>query len=111
MKTEKTVSQNDITFLHKVEQGIQKNIHGHYEMPLPFKPRPSLPNNRDSALTCLNHLKRKLQRDGKYKEQYVKFMEEVIERGDAEPVKDGGSKGERWYIPHHGARHTKINFA
>lgn len=103
----KAVSQDDITFLKKVEEGIRKNIHGHYEMPLPFKSRPSLPDNKDSAMIRLNHLKRRLQRDEKYKEQYVKFMEEVIERGDAELIEDGGTKGERWYIPHHGVRHAK----
>ena len=103
----KTVSQDDITFLNKVEEGILKNIHGHYEMPLPFKSRPSLPDNKDSAVMRLNHLKRKLQRDEKYKKQYIMFMEEVIERGDAELVEDGGSKGERWFIPHHGVRHVK----
>lgn len=102
----KKVSQDDIIFLNKVEDGIQKNMHGHYEMPLPFKTRPSLPDNRSSALIRLNHLKRKLQRDERYKEQYVKFMEEVIEKGDAELVEDGGSDGERWYIPHHGVRHA-----
>lgn len=103
----KTVSQDDITFLKKVEEGIRKNIHGHYEMPLPFKTRPSLPDNKESAMIRLNHLKRKLQRDEKYKEQYVKFMEEVTERGDAELIEDSGRKGERWYIPHHGVRHAK----
>lgn len=80
----KTASQDDITFLNKVK-GIRKNTHGHYEIPLPFKTRPSLPDNKGSAMICLNHLKRKLQQDEKYKEQYIRFMEEVIERGDAEP--------------------------
>lgn len=84
----KTVSQDDVTFLN-IEEGIQKNMHGHYQMPLPFKTRPSLPDNRESAMICINHLKRKLQRDERYKEQYVEFMEEIIERGDAELVKDG----------------------
>lgn len=103
----KTVSQDDITFLNKLDEGIRKNIHGHYEMPLPFKNRPSLPDNQNSAMIRLNHLKRKLQRDERYKEQYVSFMEEIIERGDAEQVENGGSEGERWYIPHHGVYHAK----
>ncbi len=39
------VSQNDILFLEKLKDGILKNVHGHYQMPLPFKavvlnPRP-----------------------------------------------------------------------
>lgn len=103
----KTVSQDDIIFLNKLDVGIQKNTHGHYEMPLPFKYRPSLPDNKTSAMIRLNHLKRKLQRDERFKEQYVKFMEDVIEKGDAEQIVDGGSEGEKWYIPHHGVYHAK----
>lgn len=33
------------------------------------------------------------------------FMAEVIERGDAEEVKDDGIEGERWCIPHHSVFH------
>lgn len=76
-------------------------------MPLPFKDRPSLPYNKNSAMIRLNHLKRKLQKDERYKEQYIKFMEEVIERGDAEQIEDEGKEREIWYIPHHGVRHPK----
>ncbi|XP_077393414.1 uncharacterized protein LOC144030741 [Festucalex cinctus] len=103
----KTVSQDDIIFLKKLEKGIRKNIHGHYELPLPFKNRPSLPDNKNSVKIRLNHLRRKLQQDERYKEQYVEFMEDVIERGDAEEIKDDGIEGEKWYIPHHGVRHAK----
>lgn len=55
----------------------------------------------------LNHFKRKLQRDEMYNDQYVNFMEGVIDRGYAEPIKDGGSEGERWYIPYYGVCHSK----
>ncbi|KAK7906730.1 hypothetical protein WMY93_015342 [Mugilogobius chulae] len=74
-------SQDDVAFLNAVGIGIQKNELGHYEMPLPFKKRPILPNNKEMALVRLNHLKRKLQRNQDYKEQYIKFMEEIIESG------------------------------
>lgn len=103
----KTVSQGDIAFLNMVEEGIWKNIHGHHKMYLPFKTRPSLPDNKISAMIHLNHLKRKLQQDEKWKDQCVKLMEEVIERGDAELIEDSGSKGKKWYIPHHCFRHAK----
>ena len=66
----KTVKQDDITFLNKLDEGIHKNKHGHYQMPLPFKNRPSMPDNKNFMIRP-NHLKRKLQRDEKYKEQYV----------------------------------------
>lgn len=41
----KTVSHDGI-ILNKLDEGIRKNIHDHYEMPLPFKDRPSLPKNK-----------------------------------------------------------------
>ncbi|KAL7876824.1 hypothetical protein SRHO_G00034670 [Serrasalmus rhombeus] len=80
----KTVSQDYVMFLNKLGCGIQKNTEGHYEMPLPFKRRPSLPDNKNLAILRLNHLKRKLSKDQKYKEHYVKFMEDVISKGDEE---------------------------
>ena len=76
-------------------------------MPLPFKERPNLPDNRQLAIVRLNHLKRKLSRDERCKEQYIKFVEDVIEKGDAEEVHDGGKEGEKWYVPHHGVYHAK----
>lgn len=103
----KTVSQDDILFLTKLQQGIRKNDHGHYEMPLPFKERPHLLNNKQLAIVRLNHFKRKLLKDERYKEHYVRFMEEVIEKGDAEEVHDEGKDGEKWYILHHGVYHPK----
>lgn len=103
----RTVSQDDILFLTKLQQCIRKNNHGHYEMPLPFKERPHLLNNKQLAIVRLNHLKRKLLKEERYKEHYVAFMEEVIKRGDAEEVHDEGREGERWYIPHHGVYHSK----
>ncbi|XP_026015330.1 uncharacterized protein LOC113016608 [Astatotilapia calliptera] len=103
----KPVSQEDILFLDKLKNHIEKNSLGHYEMPLPFKERPTLPDNKQLAVIRLSHLKRKLLKDEGYKEQYIKFMEEVIERGDAEEVHDDGKEGEKWYIPHHGVFHDK----
>ncbi|XP_020567593.2 uncharacterized protein LOC105356562 [Oryzias latipes] len=104
---EKTVSQEDILFLDKLKNSIYKNNQGHYEMSLPFKERPILPDNKQLAVIRLSHLKRKLSRDERYKEQYVNFMEEVIRKGDAVEVPDEGEKGEKWYIPHHGVYHAK----
>lgn len=44
------VSQDDILFLEELKEGIWRNVHGHYQMPLPFKVRPKLPNNKQCAL-------------------------------------------------------------
>ena len=77
-------------------------------MPLPFKSRPLLPNNRVMALTRLEHLKRNFIKDGKYKEDYIKFINEILSRGDAEEAPSVPPENqETWYIPHHGVYHPK----
>lgn len=76
-------------------------------MPLPFKARPILPNNKALALICLDHLKRKLRQDQTYLEHYRTFMTEILERGDAEQVMTEGASGNTWYIPHHGVYHPR----
>nr|XP_017214445.2 uncharacterized protein LOC101885244 isoform X1 [Danio rerio] len=105
---DKTVSQEDIMFLDKLKVGIKKNYLGHYEMPLPFKQRPSLPDNRELASIRLQHLNKKFSKNEKYKTDYFTYMNDIIDRGDAEVVnEDEGTSGEKWYIPHHGIYHPK----
>ncbi len=101
------MSQDDILFLNTLKEGIKKNNFAHYEIPLPFKKRPPLTDDKQLAIVRLNHLKRKLSRDERYNEHYVKFMEEVINKGDAEECEDDAKEGEKWYIPHHGVYHSK----
>ena len=81
-KNDVKTSQEDLRFLN-IEEGIRKTENGHCEMPLPFKERPLLPNNHSMAMTRLKHLKRKFLKDSKYKEDYIKFMNEVFSRGEA----------------------------
>ncbi|XP_073724404.1 uncharacterized protein [Misgurnus anguillicaudatus] len=104
---ERTVSQVDLIFLQKLEHGIKQTENGHFEMPLTFKERPQMPDNRQLAETRLNQLKRKFMKDEKYKRDYMEYMSNVIERGDAEETNDNGPPGETWYIPHHGIYHPK----
>ncbi|XP_062614169.1 uncharacterized protein LOC134275907 [Saccostrea cucullata] len=101
------ISQDDIAFLNFMKENIQQHEDKHLEMPLPFKERPSLPNNKSLALIRLDHLKRKLKRDQTYQEHYKTFMRDVLERGDAEPVSSDGVSGNTWYIPHHGVYHPR----
>ncbi|KAK0143561.1 hypothetical protein N1851_018301 [Merluccius polli] len=103
----KKVSQDDILFINKMKEHIKKNNQGHYEMPLPFKERPTLPDNTHLAMVRLNHLRRRLSRDKTLHEHYTHFMREIIDRGDAEETKEDGIKGETWYLPHHGVYHAK----
>ncbi|KAL3973900.1 serine/threonine kinase 17 [Sarotherodon galilaeus] len=106
-KDNKSVSQDDILFLNMLKEGIYKNTEGHYEMPLPFKERPLLPDNKQMATVRLQSLKTKLSKDQRYKEQYIKFMSEILEKGDAEEVQNEAKEGERWFIPHHGIYHPQ----
>lgn len=52
-------------------------------MPLLFKAHPHLPQNKKLALVRLKHLKRKSDKDAKFKHDYVRFMEGVFKESDA----------------------------
>ncbi|KAK3727738.1 hypothetical protein QZH41_005197 [Actinostola sp. cb2023] len=64
------------------------------------------PCNRKYAETRLNQLKRRLDRDPKYKKDYVAFVNDMIKNGYAEPA-DPSNTQRSWYIPHHGVYHPK----
>ena len=104
---ERSISQEDIQFLKILKEGIHQNDCGHLETPLPFKARPYLPDNKKLALIRLKHLKRKLDRNPKFKQDYVKFMEGVFRDGDAESSDMQSEAGHVWYIPHQGVYHPK----
>ena len=108
-KNDKKTPQEDLDFLKIMEEGIEKTGNRHYEMPLPLKERPIFPDNHSVAMIRLEHLKRKFLKDLKYKEDYAKFMDEVLSRGDAEEAPVLAQEGVKWYIPHHGIYHPKKN--
>ena len=53
-KDSKMTSQEDLQFLKIIQENIEKTEDGLYEMPLPFKKRPLLPDNRTTAVTDLS---------------------------------------------------------
>ena len=55
-------------------------------------------------------VKQKFLKDSKYQEDYVKFMNEIVSRGNAEeaPVL-AQQERVKWYIPHHGVYNPKKN--
>ena len=87
-------------------ESIHKREDNHYEMPLPFREvKPVMPCNKKLAERRLNQLKGRFKKDAKYKEDYVRFMQKMLEDGHAEVApKDHGTV---WYIPHHGVYHPK----
>ncbi|XP_028298181.1 uncharacterized protein LOC114460481 isoform X2 [Gouania willdenowi] len=106
---ETSISQEDLRFLTKLQQGIKQKQDGHYEMPLPFKSdRPNLPNNKSSAMQRLSSLERRFKKDQRYYTDYVNFMKDIIARGDAEKVPEKElCNTPAWYIPHHGVYHPQ----
>lgn len=112
------LSKEDRRFLAIVEEGITQQEDGHYVLPLPLKNLSvSLPNNRDVAYRRLSQLKRRFLKDKSYREDYVAFMQGVIEKGYAERAEQRANVDDRgshhvksnnvWYIPHHGVYHPK----
>ncbi|KAL7835661.1 hypothetical protein SRHO_G00280080 [Serrasalmus rhombeus] len=73
--TERTISQEDIQFLQILNEGIYHNDDGHLEMPLPFRERPQLPNNKHLATVSTSE--KENGQNPKYKEDYVQFMDIV----------------------------------
>ncbi|XP_038152621.1 uncharacterized protein LOC119790925 [Cyprinodon tularosa] len=106
---ETSISQEDVCFIRKLQEGIKQKQDGHFEMPLPFKnDRPNLPNNTSCAMQRLSSLKRRFIRDQRYYSDYVRFMEDIIASGDAEKVPQKElCNSPAWYIPHHGVYHPQ----
>ncbi|XP_063437322.1 uncharacterized protein LOC134718616 [Mytilus trossulus] len=103
-------SYDDKRFISILDEGISVE-NGHYVMPLPFKDKnpPILPNNKNIAVTRLNQLKGRLQRDKTYRTHYFTSMNDFIEKGYVEKVESSkqDNDGHVWYIPHHGVYHNQ----
>lgn len=103
----KPKSQNDMLF----EEIMTKNVElvdGHYTMPLPFRSRPVLPNNREPILKRFCSLMSKFKHNTEFRDKYVAFMDDIIQNGEAELVpEDSTPAGSVWYIPHHGVESPK----
>ena len=94
-----------------MEEGIRQTADGHYEMPVPFRGNtPKLPNNKTLALRRLVKLKTRMENDTNYRQDYIAFMQDIIERGYAEKApheQRHNDDGKLWYIPHHGVYHPQ----
>ena len=61
-------------------------------------------------LSCLKPLQKRFRNDDKYRQDYAKLMQNVINQGYAEKVpisKLSLDDGQVYYIPHHGVYHQK----
>lgn len=77
-------SQEDKRFLQQCENSVHM-IDGHYCFDLPFRNvDPKMPINESQALERLSSLKRKLQKNEKFREDYTNFVNKILEKGYAE---------------------------
>ena len=101
-----SISQDDLKFVKIIESSIHRQENGFYELPLPFRDAPNLPNNMCVAKKRLEHLKRRLLKDSRYLSDYQKFMDDMIAEGYAVESQDT-DEFNNWYLPHHGVYHHK----
>ena len=107
-KTGESPSLDEKLFLQHMNDGIRVDDTGHYSLPLPFNNnRAALFDNRDLVVGRMKSLKNKFKKNPTFKDEYVRFMNDTLERGFAEEVSsptttDGDTV---WYIPHFGTYH------
>ncbi|XP_052778085.1 uncharacterized protein LOC128215438 [Mya arenaria] len=97
------MSQEDRRALSIMERTLE-NCDGHYTLGLPWRDQNvQLPNNNFMAVTRLEQLKRKLERDTELHTLYSDTMSGYIEKGYATPLDDAGARNsvKVWYLPLH----------
>lgn len=58
-----------------------KFVDGHCQLSLPFIEECKFPNNKVQLIARLKRIKRKLELDKKFKNEYVKFMNNLTSKG------------------------------
>ena len=93
-------------------EGSVKIVNGHYQMGLPWRQKSvRLPNNREFAMTRLNHLKKRFQRDHHLFEKYKETIDGYVSSGYARLVPheelEVNEDTPVWYLPHHPVFHLQ----
>ena len=103
------MSQDDKLFMQIMKSGVNQRPDGFYQLPLPFKKGiPNLPDNKKAAMTRASSLRQQLLKKPEYREKYTTFMQEILDKNEAEKIPESERKTSPcWYIPHHGVFHPK----
>ena len=93
-------------------EGSVKIVNGHYQLGLPWRQKSvRLPNNREFAMTRLNHLKKRFQRDLHLFEKYKETIDCYVSSGFARQVPheelEVNEDTPVWYLPHHPVFHPQ----
>ena len=98
-------SIEDKRFLDTVSNSIER-VDGHYVIDLPFKDTESeLACKRAQKKIRLLPLEKRFQRYSVFKDQYIDFMNTIIDKGYGEKMKPEYLQHPAWYLPHHGVIH------
>ena len=101
------MSHEDRIFLNIMNKEVEFRD-GRYQLPLPFRnPECKTKENRDQAVKRTLGLKVRFAKDSKFREDYARFMNDIITKGFAEKANTGFPADQCWYIPHHGVYHPK----
>lgn len=77
-----SLSIEDCRFKEIMDEGIQENQLGNWEMPLPIRSvNVSMPNNRNYALERLHRLPRTFKRKPEMQKDYTEFMSKMLYKG------------------------------
>ena len=91
----------DKRFFQIMTAGMNKTQLGNWEAPLPFKTdEVNLSDNREQCLRRLLSLKRKLCKDKRARENYIAFIQKILEPRNAKRVPDSEvtpTPGKVWY--------------
>jgi len=101
------MSQEELRFVCELERTVVLIV-SHYEMTISLKDRKApVPNNKPQVEHCAYWLKRKLQRNKNFHNDYKCFMADIIDKDYAckVPVDLQDANSKKWYIPHHGIYH------
>ena len=109
--SEQVESIEDKRFCQITTTGIHQNQLGNWEAPLPFKTdEVNLPDNRAQCLRRLLSLKRNLSKDQRARENYIVFIQKILECQHASRVPADEltpTPGKVWYLPHFNVYHRK----
>ena len=94
--------QEDLKLIQVLDNGTRP-IDGHYEIPLPLRDdNVRFPNNRLQSEKRFTYLQRKMSRNHQFKDDYMKFMKELISTDYASESTAAVENGKCWYLPHNG---------
>ncbi|PIK48357.1 hypothetical protein BSL78_14758 [Apostichopus japonicus] len=93
-------SIEDLAFLNLMDKEVHKDKDNSWLAPLPFKPlRQRLPCNKDQARQRLASLRNSLEKNPKKRQQFLEFVQKMIDNGHAEPAPFLDTNREHWYLP------------